>query len=191
MWRALVLALLVPQLAFAAEVCVDIDVSTWTQEQRNARQAIAHALAFNPGGQNLIPHSPSGAQVTEAGNTQICFTDPTFDVPTVITAQAMLDRYAVEEAARQAAATVAANRQAAFESEISGNDFCTGELADLTTRIQTVRDTLNTAIQGASNVSQVKAAMTNLNDAYATGFRKLLRCIRSREYFHPARDQDR
>lgn len=103
--------------AFATEVCVDIDSSAWTQEQRNARQAIAHALAFNPGGQNLIPHSPSGAQVTEAGNTQICFTDPIFDVPTVITAQAMLDRYAVEEAARQAAATAEATQRVALETE--------------------------------------------------------------------------
>src|SRR3990167_11020222 len=105
MWQTLAVFLLLSELAFAAEVCVTLDVSAWTQDQRNARQAMAHALANDVGGQNIIPHSPSGAQVTEAGNTQICFTDPIFDVPTVITAQAMLDRYAIEEAARQAAAT--------------------------------------------------------------------------------------
>lgn len=80
--------LLLCPAVFAAEVCVSVDTTGWTTRQQNWREAIAYRLAFEAG-QNLLP--------TVTGDA-ICFTDPTFDVPTVITVQTLLNRMAKQEA---------------------------------------------------------------------------------------------
>lgn len=88
--------------AWAAEVCVTIDTTGWTAQQKNWRSATAYRLAFEAG-QNLQP--------TLSGET-ICFADPTFDVPTIITAQTLLNRMAQQETQNAAeAAQIAIDQQ--------------------------------------------------------------------------------
>jgi len=102
MW-VLVVWLLMTSSTWAS--CVTLDTSAWTQDQRNARIAVAYDLAFKSG-VNEVP--------TVAGG-EICF--PTLDPTTLITGPAMLARHAELEAIRQAAATDEANRLAALRTE--------------------------------------------------------------------------
>ena len=76
-------------LSFADEVCVTIDTITWTQGQKNLRQATAYNLAFNVGGQDVVP--------TVSGDF-ICFQNPTFDVSTVITGTTLLNKMVQQKA---------------------------------------------------------------------------------------------
>ena len=75
--------------AYAQEICATVDTSAWTQDQRNWRQGIAYWLAFNVGGQDVVP--------TISGDS-ICFQNPTFDVPTVITGTTLLNRMVQQKA---------------------------------------------------------------------------------------------
>ncbi len=103
------------------DVFVDIDQSTWTQDQKNMTAAIAYALAHDAG-QTLVPKVTDG---------RVSFTDPTFDVHTVITAKAILDRYGLDNLLRDEASI---SRQARFKSIHT-------ELDDL--KIQMVSDDAN------------------------------------------------
>ena|SRR3990167_3714522 len=180
-WKLATLFLFLTPLVSAIEICVDVDVSAWTQAQRNARQAIAYVLANDVGGQNLHPHSPSGAQVTEVGNTQICFTDPLFDVPTVITTQTMLNQYAIMIANNQTDAATEAQRQAAFESEVTTNDLCTASLVEIENRIDTEVAALQAQLDATTTAAEVKAHLRNqFYPKLGAVFRKLGRCVRAR-----------
>ena len=82
--------------AFAGEVCTTPDTTGWTTRQLALREATAYRLAFEAG-QNLVPRMRGDS---------ICFENPTFDVPTVITAPLLLSKMtqlASEETARLAA----------------------------------------------------------------------------------------
>ena len=181
MWKAILAFLFFVPLAFATEVCVDIDVSAWSQAQKNARQAVAYILANNVGGQNLVPHSPSGNQVVESGNTQICFTDPLFDVSTVITTQTMLNQYAMIIDNKERDAVEESQRQAAFEQEVTTNDLCTASLAEIESRIDTEVATLQAQLDATATAAEVKAHLRNqLYPKLGAVFKKIGRCMRAR-----------
>ena len=59
-----------------------------------------------------------------------------------------------------------AQRQAAFESEVTANDLCSSELSGLDAKI-------DTAIDAASNLTQLKAVLK-------VGLKKIVRCTRAR-----------
>ena len=101
--RVVLTWLLMTSSAWAS--CVTLDTSTWTQEQKNARIAVAYDLAFTSG-VNEVP--------TVTGN-DICF--PILDPTALITESAMLTRHADLEAIRQAKAMAEANRIAALRTE--------------------------------------------------------------------------
>ena len=93
--RIIIVWLLMMNSAWAS--CVTLDTSAWTQDQRNARVAVAYDLAFKSG-VNEVP--------TVVGE-EICF--PAFDP--------LLTRHADLEAIRQAAAVAEANRLATLRTE--------------------------------------------------------------------------
>ena len=101
--RIIIVWLLMMNSAWAS--CVTLDTSAWTQDQRNARVAVAYDLAFKSG-VNEVP--------TVVGE-EICF--PAFDPAALITESSLLTRHADLEAIRQAAATDEANRLAALRTE--------------------------------------------------------------------------
>lgn len=118
----LLIVLLLPSLVYAQEVCVTVDTSSWTQEQKNWRQGITYWLAFNVGGQDVVP--------TINGDS-ICFTSPTFDVPTVITGTALLNRMAQQEAdnnAELASLQILRNELNTITSQIESDDTNWGSL---------------------------------------------------------------
>ena len=155
---AVALILSVPQLAFAA--CVDVPAPG---VPRSHRQAIAYALAADAG-HDESPTDGQGLQVGQSQLNAICFT--TFDPTGLITDQAMLDRFTLEDAARQAAATAEAQRQAAFETEVATNSVCTATLSEIDSR-------LDTLIDPVGNFAEVKTAMK-------IALKRIARCVRAR-----------
>jgi len=86
--------LLSASLALAEEVCVTLDISGFTQHQKNMVKAFVYSLGYEASGQDVIPT----VSCNDCNSTKVCFKDPTFDVATIITGQKILDRYAVEKA---------------------------------------------------------------------------------------------
>ena len=78
----------------------------------------------------------------------------------------MLDRFTLEDAARQAAATAEAQRQAAFETEVATNSVCTATLSEIDSR-------LDTLIDPVGNFAEVKTAMK-------IALKRIARCVRAR-----------
>lgn len=78
---------------FATETCKTLDSSTWTQNERNQRQAIFYALAFDAG-QDVVPR---------INGDQICFESPIFNVNNLVTRTNFKTRLDTEDAAREAA----------------------------------------------------------------------------------------
>ena len=91
---------------WAAEVCTTVDTSTWTQEQKNLRQAITYSLSYAA--------DPTANKLPTLKGDQVCFQDPSFDVPTVMTGQKILNQYAINKAASDAATQAEQARQKAF-----------------------------------------------------------------------------
>jgi len=85
--RTLMIWMLLTASVSAAEVCTSLDMSSWTQSQKNMLPAMAYGLAFESGDDNVPRRHPNG---------QVCFTDPQFDVQAVLTSTAILDRLAAE-----------------------------------------------------------------------------------------------
>ena len=172
MKRWLLLMILLTTPVWAAEECVTVDTATWTQAQKNRLPALAGSLA-GVQGDTRIP--------TRYTESLICWDDPTFDVPTVITTQTILDRYAMEEAVRQSAETAEATRQVAFESEVMTNDLCTASLAEIESRIDTEVAALQTQLDATTTAAEVKAHLRNqLYPKLGAVFKKIARCLKAR-----------
>ena len=154
----------------AAEVCVPIDRTTWTQDQKNFAHSVVFELsiAADPIGVKE-PHDDQGRPLW-INNTvalqSVCFTDPGFDVLTVITAPSILTQFSSDEAARQAVTTAENTRMQTLRDEIETNTLCTGTFAELDTRLET-------AIDAISNLAEVKAVLKNL-------LKRMARCQRAR-----------
>ena len=93
---------------------------------------------------------------------------------------AVVEMIPAEKTAVDAPAVAAAAAQAAYDAEVTGNDWCTATLDELNTRINAVRDSLNADIADTTNVATAREAMTAMNTTYAAGFRKLARCLKAR-----------
>lgn len=170
--RTLLLWLALTTTVSAAQVCKTFDTSTWTQEQKNLLPAIGYRLVFEAGN-NIVP--------TRTDN-QLCFESPTVDIATVLTEQTILNRYASDQAARDAAASAEQVRQQGFMDEIvgtTGNDLCPAELDAITAKIDAIKSTLDTEINGVTTLLTAKPVLLDLNAAYATAFKKVARCLRA------------
>lgn len=99
--KKLALLLLLAGPAYAAQQCVTLDGSSFTQDQINLSVALAYELGF---AQNNATQAPT---VTQNG-TQVtyCFQDPTFNVATVITVQNLKAQYQTDQAGRDAAKVI-------------------------------------------------------------------------------------
>ena len=73
-------------------------------------------------------------------------------------------------------------RQQVFTNEISSNDFCDAELADIASRIDQVKTTLDWRVDAAANnIAGIKSYLKNdLHPALVTAFKKVARCMRAR-----------
>ena len=85
-----------------------------------------------------------------------------------------------EKDAIDAPAVAAAALQASYDTEISSNDLCDATLDELVTRINAERDTIQTAIDGTTNIASARTAMTSMNTRYAAAFRKVAKCLKAR-----------
>ena len=68
--------------------CTTIDTSTWTQEQKNLRQAKVYYFLYNQLGINEVP---------QISGDQICVTSDIVGLETIFTEQAIFDRIAVDK----------------------------------------------------------------------------------------------
>jgi len=141
---------------YAAETCVTIPTSTWTQEQKNYRVSLGYKLLFNAG-DDIVP--------TLVGDT-ICVANPTVDITAVLTSQKILDQYAVNKAASDAATQVEQARQQVFTDELATNTLCQADLADLDTHLDVLIDPVTT-------LAEAKTAIK-------TALKKVARCMRAR-----------
>ncbi len=73
----------------AAEVCVTVDTSNWTDAQKHVLAAHAYWLAYNVGNDDNFPRVK--------GNN-VCFDNPKFNVAEIITTEALLDHIKWQEA---------------------------------------------------------------------------------------------
>lgn len=157
MWRFFFLLLWATPV-WAVEVCTTIDTSTWTQEQKNLRQAITYTLSYAA--------DPLANKLPTLKGDQVCFQDPPFDVPTIITGQKILDQYGVNKAASDAASQAEQARQQVFTDELATNTLCQAELADLDARIDQLFDSVTT-------LAEAKTAMK-------IALKRVARCVRAR-----------
>ena len=95
--RALLVWLLLTAPVLAAEQCVTVDSSRWTTQQQVMKEHLAAWVV-----QNATPDDRY-FKPTLRGQ-QVCYQDPTVDITKVVTEKALLDRFAIEQAARDAAA---------------------------------------------------------------------------------------
>ena len=82
-------------------------------------------------------------------------------------------------------AKMAAQAQAAknYTDETVNNNFCdTASLQVVDQRIADMQNTLQTAINGVTNLTQTKTVMGQINTTYAEAARKLARCVIARRY---------
>lgn len=93
MKKLLLIMLLISGNVFAAETCKTLDTSTWTQDQKNQRQAIFYALAFGAG-QDVVPR---------VEGDQICFESPNFNVNNLVTFTNFKNKLDSEESLRETA----------------------------------------------------------------------------------------
>jgi hypothetical protein len=67
--------------------------------------------------------------------------------------------------------------------ETTTNTFCnTATESDVTTRVNTVHDNIATDIAAVTNIATAKAALTSMNDTYATALKQLGRCQVARRF---------
>jgi hypothetical protein len=134
-------------------------------------EAIAYRLHFEAG-EDIIP--------TLQGET-ICFPNSTVDLPTVLTEQAILDRFAQDEAIRQAARAADAVRQDALRQEVRTNNLCTAELEEITNRIDARIAAAQSQLDAAANLAQVKAHLRDqLYPAIGQMIQAVTRCLKAR-----------
>ena len=74
----------------------------------------------------------------------------------------------------------AAALAASYQTEISTNDLCEATLAQIASRIDSEKATIDTAISGASNIAGVKTVLLDMNTRYAAAFKKIGKCVRAR-----------
>lgn len=170
------LALLVASSPVMASECRTVDISSWTQNQKNLLAAVSDELMFDAG--HTTPHT-SWSNVTG----QICYDNPLVNLETVLTESAILARYASDESARQTAAEEAILRDLAFEAEITGsggNDYCSAELSSIDTKLDALKAANQADINGITNIASAKTALTNINNRYDVALRKIAKCLRAR-----------
>ena len=160
--------------ASAVQVCSTLNVTGWTQEQRNLIPFTTYRLAFEAG-QDVVP--------TITGN-QVCYDDPTFNVPSVITTASILSKINTTLAQRSVDLANVAVKQQAFTDEISGatgNDVCDASLADIETRIDNRVAALQAQLDATTTAAEVKAHLRNqLYPALGTVFKRIAKCLKAR-----------
>lgn len=85
-----------------------------------------------------------------------------------------------EQDAVDAPAVAAAALQATYDSEIASNDLCDATLAQVVSRIDSEKTTLDTGITGITNIASAKTVLLDLNSRYALALKKLATCLRAR-----------
>lgn len=143
----------------AAEVCIAVDTTTWTAEQRSLLVAGAVALRSQAGESALVTR-------WTASPGEVCFDSPVIDLTPVLVPSALLTRIQADLAAAEQARLVEETRQSAFEAEIASNNVCTAELSDIESRIDAVIDPVSTLVEA-------KVAMK-------IALKRIARCLRAR-----------
>ena len=165
---------MMPSPALAAQVCVTIDSLAWTREQQNLVATASYHLAFSSG-QNTVP--------TVTGD-QICYNDPTFDVPSTVTTASVLSKIDAILAQRSVDLANAAVKQQAFADEVTGvtgNDLCSAELSEIEIRIDNRVAALQAQLDATTTATEVKAHIRNqLYPALGTVFKRIAKCLRAR-----------
>ena len=172
--RVVAIWLLLTIPVFASEICRTVDISPWTQSQRNLLAAVSSELVDEAG-------SPS--RITRWSNQtgEVCFDTPTVDLAIVLTETAILNRYTSDEAIRQSNADTEAIRQQGFTDEITSNNLCTAELSELTNRIDTWVANRQAEVNAATNLAQVKTVLRDqVIPQIGTALKQVARCLRAR-----------
>ena len=76
--KILILLLILSSNVFAETICVKIDTSQMTQDEKNSRQAVIYKLIFEETGVDLFVDSKNPKMFISGDNA--CFINPTFDV---------------------------------------------------------------------------------------------------------------
>ena len=102
--------------------------------------------------------------------------------PTDVILESVREMTQAEKDALNAPEVAEAQRQAAFESEITTNDLCTASLAEIETRIDTEVDALQAQLDASpNNLAGVKAHLRNqLYPKLGAVFKKLGKCLKAR-----------
>lgn len=100
---------------------------------------------------------------------------------TFLTANEIEEMTSAEKAVVNGAASIELARKSALTTEKTSNNLCVAELADIESRVNTIRDTRNTAIEttrsafnasvdaAAGNVAAMKVLLKDLSDKTAQG----------------------
>ena len=114
--RTLLMAVLLalPCVANAAEVCIDLKMRDFTQDQKNMRKALTY----------LMVHNNGGLTVPQPSATGVCFTDPVDDPTTYIDQTKYLLEYATWKNANDAADVAAAALLQDARDELATNKIC-------------------------------------------------------------------
>jgi hypothetical protein len=180
----LIISLFVSIPALAAEQCVTLDISSWTQEQKNMLEAISYHLVWE------ADNSMSAPSSVNRTSGEVCFTDPTVQISSILTEQIILAKYAEFKAQSEAATLSAQMEQQSYIQEIGNNDLCEGTLDEMIARaaayvaakrtlIDTQKTNFDAQVDAVSNfnTAAVKVALKQISANNATAYNQILDVI--------------
>lgn len=160
----LVMAMLMPVVVEAT--CVTLDMSTWTVKQREYAQQVCSVDAAEA----------CTLRVTDPVKPSFMLCAKAADISGFKTATLLTEAEAARlvDVGQQ---TSLATGTAAINTELSVNDLCNAELVDITSRIDAVKNGLDTEVNGISTLATAKPVLLDINTAYATALKKIARCL--------------
>ena len=157
-----ILTLLTVSLARAN--CVDLNITTFTQQQRDFLTSGAITL------------EPTIDRVQRLHPAEIHLCSPTADLSS-LTASAL---QTASQAAYDAQVTVNASKateEAEITTELNTSQFCrTATFAQIASRVATQKAAVQVDIDASTNIATAKTAMTTLNNRTWAAFEALARC---------------
>jgi len=177
MTRLIVLlsVLAIPTYSWAA--CVVIDIGSLTIQQRGKLSAAAHRITSPVTMRWLVNNNPATTQA-QATHVDLCAAD--VSKLTINTLNTHLSDITSEQITEDTAIAQTEATKAEASTEVSTNNLCTATLAQIVSRIDAAKATIQTDIDSTVTLLNARTALTTMNNQYAEALKKIAKCMFAR-----------
>lgn len=171
---ALVILLVCPILASAEVVfCGDATRVLWAHASIDPTRTPACPLTKTVLTKGVVTPQEIAAQITLINTVQVPYLKVVNNLLVEMTAQ--------EKAVVDAPAIAAQQKFQEYQTKLAANNNCSAaNLSNMETRIENIRDNIDTNLAAAANLAQLTAALRSMNSAYANLFKGTFECIELR-----------